>query len=206
MPTGYTAPVADGKITELKDFAAECARGFGAFMHLRDSNTHVLTYPEAPDENSSYAKWLREAEAELARWEALDDQQRERDYAKYRAEKLAALRDSLKSKSEIRVRYMDMLAQVKAVDVPEQLQNFKNFMVEQLTQSIDFDCGNDEFTQSYHQPLSYSEWVARQGEMLPRDVQRYREHVAEEQDRYRERVEYINMMRDTFGFEVQEAK
>ena len=37
MPTGYTAPVQDGKIVTLKDFAWCCARGMGALVTMREA-------------------------------------------------------------------------------------------------------------------------------------------------------------------------
>jgi hypothetical protein len=36
MPTGYTAAVADGTITEFPDFAMQCARAFGTLVLMRD--------------------------------------------------------------------------------------------------------------------------------------------------------------------------
>src|SRR6185437_5714856 len=36
MPTGYTYPVTDGKITQFNDFAMSCARAFGALISMRD--------------------------------------------------------------------------------------------------------------------------------------------------------------------------
>jgi hypothetical protein len=197
----------DGKVTDLKDFAAECARGFGAFVHLRDSTGPTLTYPEKPSEDSSYATWLRESEAEQARWEALDEDARRREWEKYRAEKLKSLRESLESHAVTRARYLDMLAQVQSVNVPEELDNFKQFMIDQLNQSIEFDCGKDDSSSlSYHQPMPFDEWVAWNNEHLPDRIERYRDQLADEQRRYEERVEYINLMRDTFGFNVEEVK
>lgn len=41
MPTGYTASVQEGKVTEFRDFAMECARAFGALVMMRDElNAH----------------------------------------------------------------------------------------------------------------------------------------------------------------------
>lgn len=36
MPTGYTYPVCEGKITEFPDFALSCARAFGALISMRE--------------------------------------------------------------------------------------------------------------------------------------------------------------------------
>ena len=38
MPTGYTAYVQDGVITEFADFAMKCARAFGALIDMRDES------------------------------------------------------------------------------------------------------------------------------------------------------------------------
>lgn len=36
MPTGYTAQVEDGTVTELRDYMLICARAFGALISMRD--------------------------------------------------------------------------------------------------------------------------------------------------------------------------
>ena len=38
MPTGYTAGIADGTITNFEQYALRCIRAFGATMHLRDES------------------------------------------------------------------------------------------------------------------------------------------------------------------------
>lgn len=45
MPTGYTCKVQDGEITELKDFLLQCARGFGAMIHMRDDSMNKQYEP-----------------------------------------------------------------------------------------------------------------------------------------------------------------
>ena len=36
MPTGYTAGVQDGTVTDFSEFALQCARNFGALVTMRD--------------------------------------------------------------------------------------------------------------------------------------------------------------------------
>jgi hypothetical protein len=43
MPTGYTAKVNDGSITDLKSYALICARAFGA--SLTSATTQAATSP-----------------------------------------------------------------------------------------------------------------------------------------------------------------
>ena len=66
MPTGYTAAVQDGSITTLRDYALQCARGFGAFLHMHDEPFDTpLTLPP-PADTSYYDKRIAEAERILA--------------------------------------------------------------------------------------------------------------------------------------------
>ena len=74
MPTGYTADVADGKITEFTEYALQCARAFGACIMLRDDPVSS----EIPEfEPSDYsAKELAEAEKDLSQFLAMNESQR----------------------------------------------------------------------------------------------------------------------------------
>lgn len=36
MPTGYTADVQSGKVTDFAEYAMNCARAFGALVLMRD--------------------------------------------------------------------------------------------------------------------------------------------------------------------------
>lgn len=64
MPTGYTAGVADGKVTDFRTFALQCARQFGACIMQRDEATSVL--PRHREPSVLYEKMLRDAQARLA--------------------------------------------------------------------------------------------------------------------------------------------
>ena len=46
MPTGYTCGVQNGEITELKDYILQCARNFGACIHMRgeDFNSKPIDF------------------------------------------------------------------------------------------------------------------------------------------------------------------
>lgn len=203
MPTGYTAPVMDGKVTDVKDFAADCARAFGAFIHQRDDSMSAsLKYPEPPDD-SYYVRALAEAKAELARWRSLNEEEKYAEWSDYVKQRTLSLHKATATSAEQRARYENMLIQVHAIDVPSMLQNFKDFMVEQLEESIKFDCGDGKFENDYYRVQSYSEWHDHKNERVLRDVVYYEKELTKEWDRYNERVKYIDTMADTFGFEVE---
>lgn len=206
MPTGYTSDIYEGQDVSLADFAANCARAFGAFVHQRDSSSNVLTYPPKPD-TSYYARSLAEAKEELRRWQSLSEEERYAEWSDYFNERTVEMHESLAKSSELRARYQNMLAKVHAVDVPSKLQNFKDFMIEQLDTSIKYDCGSDDnFTKNYYQPVDYSTWVDAMNERVLKNVACYEEELRNEQERYDERVAHINLMCETFGFEVADAE
>lgn len=70
MPTGYTADVASGKITSLRDFALICARGMGALVMMRDEPFDA-PIPERFEPSVFYKKHLDEAKQELAALRAM---------------------------------------------------------------------------------------------------------------------------------------
>lgn len=155
MPTGYTADVADGKVTEFHDFALNCARAFGALIALRD-------YPEAPIPAAfkphTWSKdRLAEEEAKLKELESLTPKQAElRAFREY--EEAARDRRRLNEKNELqRERYETMLVKVRSWKIPSpDHAEMKKFMVDQLEESIRFDCNY-----VYNEPtrLSGAAWL-----------------------------------------------
>lgn len=137
MPTGYTAAVQDGSITTLRDYALLCARGFGAFLPMRDAPADApLTLPP-PADTAYYDQRIAEAERILAL--PLADLQTMA--ADQNAEALRRHNEREAARALHETRYRAVLYQVRAwVKPSEDFANFKAFMVEQLEQSIEFDC------------------------------------------------------------------
>lgn len=203
MATGYTHPVADGEITDIKDFAATCARAFGAFVHQRDDSTKdELRYPEHPL-GGFYYKALRDARAALTEWLVSTEEDKYREWSEYYNQNRSHLHKSRADNAVKKARYESMIAQLEEISVPTELHNYRDFMMEQLTTSLEHDCGNPDFTERYYRPMEFVEWVKRQDEALRRDAERYKEEYDKEEERYKERVKFINLMADTFGFHVK---
>jgi hypothetical protein len=76
MPTGYTAPVEAGEITDFPTFALLCARAFGALVLLRDEPLKPGTIPQTlKPEAPFYAEKLAQLDAALAELDALTSEQ-----------------------------------------------------------------------------------------------------------------------------------
>jgi hypothetical protein len=176
MPTGYTADVADGKVTDFRTFALRCARNFGATIMQRDD---PASDPPKHREPSRYAEGrVAECRARLAALNAmtLADAEREAtaqyekalaDEATYRAERRAT-----------RQRYEAMLVKVRAWEPPTAAHvGMREFMEKQLVESIDFDC--HEYP-SRVMKLKGAAWLEREKEHEMNNLARNAEQAAEE--------------------------
>jgi hypothetical protein len=174
MPTGYTADVADGKVTDLEPFILQCARGMGALIMMRDEPSNA-PIPERFEPSDYHTKKLTELRAERDRLRNLSPKDVEAEataeLAQYEADKARAKQEN----TERRNRYNGMIAQVVQWEgAPE---GIKEFALEQLRRGRDFDCPTP-FRYYRDPPLADgSEWRASKLEKLAKDI---KYHAAEE--------------------------
>lgn len=193
MPTGYTVDVIDGKITDLRSFALQCARGMGALIMMRDDPWDA-PIPEEGFKPSLYnADRLKEAEAERQRLYNMTDAEAD-DAAKVEfAEKQAAKQEWLVKRREQRARYQAMIALVEPWErSPEGL---KDFMLEQLRTGMEFDC--PEGDRYYDEPVEQSgtEWRKAKLERVHKDIMYHAKGDAEERARTDVRNAWIAQLR-----------
>jgi len=144
MPTGYTAPVQSGEITEFKDFALQCARAFGALVMMRDEPMDAKI-PDAFEPSDYHTRRLAEAKAELERLRSLTPEQIEAEAEKAWQTELDYHNKRVAETALQRKRYEDMLAKVEAwVPPTPDHTGLKEFMASQLRESIEFDCRDRE--------------------------------------------------------------
>lgn len=170
MPTGYTASVADGTITSLQAFAMQCARAFGAMM-MRDEPNDV-PIPERFEPSDFYRQKMANAIDRLLWLGGLSPSEAQRAMQQEYSGAMAYWRERSIEDAQQRVRYHEMLRQVADWEPPtsEHVQ-LKEFMVEQLTKSLEHDCGG-EFN---HMPRlkRWPEWLRDKKLAAMRDVQYY---------------------------------
>lgn len=154
MPTGYTADVADGKITDFNQYALQCARAFGARVTLRDEPLSA----EIPEFKVSdyHLKSLKKKKQRLAEFMAMNQEQRQKLYEQQCEESKKLAEERIKEKNQTRERYEAMLAKAKAFKSPSpEYDNFAKFMIEQLENSIQWDCNLDYCK---HETPTYKDW------------------------------------------------
>lgn len=197
MPTGYTADVQSGKVTEFSAFAMQCARAFGALITMRDDPPDA-SIPEEFAPSSYNAKRLEEARQELARLIAMtaDERQAAADAAhtkavaswdRYEAERVAQ-----------RERYEAMLTKVDAWQPPTPDHGeMKKFMQQQLSESIRFDCSGRSSPRP--EPKSADEWYAAAVSQSSRDVEYHTKEHAKEVERAINRTEWVRALRQSLA-------
>lgn len=200
MPTGYTASVQDGDITELADYALTCARGFGAMVLLRDSDqsleaTRRYVEEQAYAESSSYyVDALRKSRERLAELRSTTDEQALAAAQAAHDEVVASNERHERKRVTELARYKAMIEKVEAWEPPtEDHVEFKKFMLDQLRGSVEFDCRSF----SMPAPEVSLAWRDEEIERELRNVQRYEEEIEKEAERNAGRVAWVTALLDS---------
>lgn len=178
MPTGYTAGIANGTVTDLRTFALRCARGMGALVTMSDMPLNA-PIPDRFEPSDYHRKKLAEVKAERHRICKLsDDECQIEAKAEYDAECDSIAKYSAEEVLR-RERYERMMSDVEKWEgSPEGL---KPFMLDQLRESVRFDCGG------YVRPspvlMSGPDWRASKLEKLHNDIQYHAAEHAKEVER-----------------------
>tara|TARA_R110000868_G_scaffold118_2_gene1199 strand:- start:503 stop:1096 length:594 start_codon:yes stop_codon:yes gene_type:complete len=196
MPTGYTADVQSGKITEFSAFAMQCARAFGAPITMRDESRDA-EIPEKWEPSDFYAKRLLDAKIESGRLLCLTDAeaQEERDAAeRLRAKSFA---DRAKTRHLHKERYNAMYAKVCEWSPPSaEHEQMKRFMKEQLAESVEFDCPETGYA---YEPLpDAATHLLDRIKAAAQDIKRYTKENDDEIARTDSRNKWLSDLRASF--------
>lgn len=139
MPSGYTEGILSGTINDLNDFIWMCARGFGAFITQKDNIDEPPILKEKP--NPYYKNKIKQLLNEQQKYNEYTDNDWQNEYLKYIEDQLKDIDDNIKEKIESKEKYENILNQVKEWIPPnENFHKLKSFMINQIEESIDFDC------------------------------------------------------------------
>jgi len=192
MPSGYTAPVADGTMTDLTRFVLQCARAFGATIMQRDQ---PLDEPPAFRTVSSYyAENIAREEKHLAKVLAMTDEECRLAAIEQWQRTSTEKAESKKNNETIRKRYLDMIQKVEAWTPPsDQHTRLKEFMLEQLNSGLSFDVMSDDY---FTAPpvMTSSEWKQQQIDLLEWNLTYSKRNMKEEQKRVDEANEWIALL------------
>lgn len=200
MPTGYTAPVVDGEITELSDFVLNCARGFGSLVLLRDSDqsleaTRRYVAEGTYLESTSYEEGsLAKAYTRLAELQAMTDEQALAAAQAEADEVVASNARRLENVRLKRARYERMIAKVEGWEPPTPDHvAFKEWMLSQLRESVDFDCTPYGFTV----PEVSLAWRDDQINRTLKQIQDAKKRIEEARERNENRKAWVEALLDS---------
>lgn len=192
MPTGYTYEVAEGKVTELRDFAMRCARGMGALIDMRDERSDA-PIPEKLKASTYHADHAKEDQAEIdeitamtmeeCRTAALAEQERE----------VLSICEYQKAEDAKAERYTAMIAKVEAWQgAPD---GIKEFMLKQLRDSFEYDCRTTTWTApKLKEP---EEWRNERLDTLRKSLERHIAEQAADDARTAERQAWLDQLRES---------
>lgn len=191
MPTGYTYPVVEGKVTEFKDFALQCARAFGACIEMRDEHQDV-PIPDEFKPDDYHTQRYEESKAEMVRLMSLTP-------AECEAERDAEFEQVQKSHEKyVQTRQAEnnrikaMLLQVHAWEPPSRDHiELKKFMVDQLESSIvkvHFDGPTK---------VGVEDWLHGKVASANRSMGYHQKRVASEVERIQQRNLWVKQLRES---------
>lgn len=197
MPTGYTAAIGEG-IT-FNNFVLQCARAFGACIEMRDD---PMDKP-IPDEfkPSDYSeRQLAEANKRVAQLKAMSASQCAKEAKADYERQVTYHKESIAKDAALKAKYEAMLAEVEAWTPPStDHDELKNFMRNQITESIRFDCGGN-----YHQdalkslrPMTGNEWQQSELNKALEDISYHSKAQKEENERAAKRTQWVRQLRES---------
>lgn len=194
MPTGYTAGLYEGD-ESFETFVMHAARGMSVLMLMRDAPFDA-PIPDKFEPSDYHTKALHDARTRLETAMALTEAQAE-ELARIANERRTAEYEEAKAKDAARRRrYEEMLAKVEAWQPPtDDHMGFKRFMLEQLTESIRYDCGGG--VSDPPKPITAIEYGENEIRRAFDDIYYHKDQLAKEEARCAQRTAWVKALRES---------
>ena len=199
MPTGYTLDLYDGKDITFEEFVLKCARAFGVLIDMRDEPIDA-PIPERFEPSDYHLKELERAKKRLKEIKKWDEEKAEQEAERAYRDALKKREEFIKKNKLIRKRYEDMLSKVQKWKPPTiEHESLKQFMIQQLVESIEYDC----FIPEMPQHLSGEEYKEQQIKKALSDIDYHEREYAEEVNRVYERNKWLLSLRESLKINKQ---
>jgi len=199
MPTGYTLDLYDGKDITFEEFVLKCARAFGVLIDMRDEPIDA-PIPERFEPSDYHLKELEKAKKRLKEIKKWDEEKAEQEAERAYRDALKKREEFIKKNKLIRKRYEDMLSKVQKWKPPTiEHESLKQFMIQQLVESIEYDC----FIPEMPQHLSGEEYKEQQIKKALSDIDYHEREYAEEVNRVYERNKWLLSLRESLKINKQ---
>lgn len=197
MPTVYTAQIQEG--ISFEKFVMSCARAFGACITMRDDPADK-PIPDEFKPSNYHQKCIKEIQKEISLIESYDDDKCESlAFNDYQNEKIY-IENCIEEEKNLKKRYTVMFERVNNWNPPtSEHQGLKDFMIEQITSSIEFDCDTkySEDELSKLQLKSGTQWKSDKLIQLNDSLVYHTKQNAEEIERVNGRNLWIKQLRES---------
>lgn len=193
MPTGYTANVANGKITSLKKYIESCIPAF--MIYFRDMQNINVREPLKFDFYCTNA--LAEAEKKYADFMNSSEEEKSILYKEYIDDRFEYIHRRIEENKEVISRYKNMLSKLANFKSPSEAHDkFVEFLSSQLHQSIEcddvFEVYEDELDICHK--MSFEKYVANKEKDLLDDVNHYQEKAIKEKEMANKTISWLNQI------------
>jgi hypothetical protein len=194
MPTGYTAPIYEGKDITVKDYILRCARAFGATIHMRDESLDVEINEVQP--STYHLDMIEKKKKELEKYQKMSVEEAQKIADEEYEKGVKQIEESVKKMEVLRERYTNILEEVKKWNppTPEHVK-LKEFAIEQLESSLHFDCHP-----IYRRVSKWSgeEWLRNKIKQCTEDIEYHSKEWVEEIIRVEKINKWIRELKESF--------
>jgi len=195
MPVGYTDKIKDG-IT-FEEFVLYCARAFGACITMRDDPADK-PIPVKFEPSRYHRDAIAQAKKRLVKLNKTTIEEAEQfALAEYNREK-KRVADAIVKNRKLMAQYQDMLRQVEAWIPPtsEHIE-LKEFMIKQITSSINFDSREDYYTRNPVVLQTGEQWLQTHKGIAQKDIVYHTKEHEKEIEAADGRTEWVTALRNS---------
>ncbi len=193
MPTGYTADIKKG--ISFERFILDCARNFGATVTMRDDPKDMEIPIFKPTDY--HTKELTKLNKRLSQLKKMSQSQAKKESLVEYNKKIKYNREGIAEAIDLKNKYELMLINVKEWEPPtDKHKGLKDFMVKQITESIDFDCGYSYYEKKV-ELLTGENWIHKELKKVLKDIDYHTKQNEEEIERVDGRNLWIKQLKES---------
>jgi hypothetical protein len=184
MPTGYTTDIYNGKEVTFKDFALNCARAFGACVMQRDDPAGEK--PKIQPEESYHTKALKK----LSTFKKPSKKQ----FETFIKRSIADNKEIINKNKALEKAYSEMIEKAAKWTPPTtEHEALKDFMIKQLVESKQWDCGLDHYENQLVSlsAMTYNDYIEKKRKEYTFNCKYHEEHLIKEIDLIKQRNKWI---------------
>lgn len=178
-----------------------CARAFGALIDMRDEPANA-EIPESFKASTYHTERIEKDRAELAELLAMNPDSAAEKARDAHEKSVAYHTEAIEERNELKSKYEAMLAEVANYASPSpDHDNLKEFMANQIKDSIKFDCGGDYHERAIAEAVALSgpEWIAAEKKRLEESIEYHLKHHQDEIKRVSDRNEWVQKLLESLN-------